>query len=37
MEISNQSFVGGHVEKVPADKLKARHGYADGKNGWLYR
>ena len=37
MEISNQSFVDGHVEKIPADKLKTRYGYADGTNGWLYR
>ena len=37
IEISNQSFVDGHVEKVHADKLKARYGYSDGTNGWLYR
>ncbi len=37
IEMINQAFVDGRVDQKKAVELKARYGYNNGTNGWLYR
>ena len=37
LEMINQAFIDGRVDHKKAVELKARYGYNNGTNGWLYR